>query len=92
MLSSGIRSFCGSLSENKRKQKINKYCQRTKKQKQKLKNRQETEIPIVVGAHGTISNGLEMGLKELEIRGRIETILIIALLRSVRTLRRVMET
>ena len=32
-----------------------------------------TVIPIVVGALGTVSKGLEKRLKELEISGRIET-------------------
>ena len=39
-------------------------------------------ILIYSGASGTVNKGLEMGLEELEIRLWIETIKIIALLRS----------
>ena len=39
-----------------------------------LWNMKVTMIPVVVGALGTVSKGLERGLEELEIRGRIETI------------------
>ena len=40
------------------------------------------QTPIVVGALGTALKHLEKSLKELEIRGRIETIQTTALLRS----------
>ena len=33
-----------------------------------------TIIPIVIGALGTVTKGLLQGLKDLEIRGRVETI------------------
>ena len=33
-----------------------------------------TVIPVVVGAHGTILKILVKGLKDLEIRGQVETI------------------
>ena len=33
-----------------------------------------TVIPIVIGAIGTITKGLIQGLKDLEIRGREDTI------------------
>ena len=49
-------------------------------------------MPMIVGALGTLSKGLEKGLEELEIRGRIDILLISALLRSARILRRVLET
>ena len=49
-------------------------------------------IPIVIGALGTVSKGLIKGLVDLEIRGRVETIQTTELLRSVRILKRVMET
>ena len=51
-----------------------------------------TVIPIVIGALGTISKGLERRLEELEIGGRAETIQTRGLLRSARILRRVLET
>ena len=51
-----------------------------------------TVIPVVIGALRTIPKGLVKGLKNLEIRGRVETIQTTVLLRSVRILRRVLET
>ena len=47
-----------------------------------------TIVPIVIGALGTITKGLE----DLEIGGRVETIQTTALLRRARILRRVLET
>ena len=49
-------------------------------------------ILIVIGALGTVPKGLEKRLGELKIKGRIETIQILALLRSSRILRRVLES
>ena len=51
-----------------------------------------TFIPIVDGALGTIIKRLVKRLKDLEIRGRVETIETTTLLRSARILRRVLET
>ena len=51
-----------------------------------------TVTPIVVGALGTVNNGLVKGLEDLEITGRLETIQNPALLRTARILRRVLET
>ena len=51
-----------------------------------------TVIPIVAGALGTVPEDSEKGLKELEIRGRIEAIQITALLRSDRILRAIQDT
>ena len=48
--------------------------------------------PIVIGALSTVTKGLVKGLEELEIKTRVETIQISALLRSARLLRRVLET
>ena len=50
-----------------------------------------TVIRIVNGALGTVTEGLVKGLEDLEIRGRVETIPITALLRLARILRRVLE-
>ena len=47
-----------------------------------------TVIPIVIGALGKIPKGLVNGLKDLEIKGQIETIQTTALLRLARILRR----
>ena len=41
----------------------------------KLLNMRVTLIPIVSGTLGTVPKGLDQGLKELEIRERIETVL-----------------
>ena len=51
-----------------------------------------TIVPIVIGALGTVTKGLLKGLEDLEIGGRVETILTTALLRMARILRRVLET
>ena len=51
-----------------------------------------TVILILVGAFWTISKGLVKGLENLEIREQVKTIQTIALLRSTRIRRRVLET
>ena len=51
-----------------------------------------TVISNVVGALRSVPNGLEKKQEELEIRRRIETIQTMALLRSARILRCVLET
>ena len=58
----------------------------------KLWNMRVTIVPIVIGAFGTITKGLLKGLEDLEVGGRVETIQITALLRTVRILRRILET
>ena len=47
---------------------------------------------MVNGVLGTVTKGLVLGLEDLEIRGRVETIQITALLRSARILRKVLKT
>ena len=49
-------------------------------------------IPVVIGGFNTVTRGLLQGLEDFEIRGRVETIQTIALLRSTRILRRGLET
>ena len=49
-------------------------------------------IPTVVGAFGTVINGLLKGLEDLEVGERVETIQKTTLLRTARILRRVLET
>ena len=44
------------------------------KKKQQLWNMKVTVIPIVIGALGTVPKVFEERLKDLEIRGRIETL------------------
>ena len=51
-----------------------------------------TFITIVIGAFGTVTEGLLKGLKDLQMRGRVETIQTTILLRTDRILRRVLET
>ena len=51
-----------------------------------------TIVPIVIGAFGTVTKGLLKGLEDLEVGERVETTQTIALLRTVRILRRVLET
>ena len=40
----------------------------------KLWNMKVIIIPIVIGAFGTVTNGLLKGLKDFEVGGRVETI------------------
>ena len=49
-------------------------------------NMKVTVIPIVIGVLGTVIKGRIQELKDLEIRGRVETIQTTALLRSARIL------
>ena len=58
----------------------------------KLWNMKVTIVPIVIGALDTITKWLLKGLEDLEVGGRVETIQMIALLRTARILRRVLET
>ena len=51
-----------------------------------------TIVPIVIGAFDTITKGLLKGPEDLEVGGQVETIQMIALLRTSRILRRVLET
>ena len=51
-----------------------------------------TFISIIIGALRTVTEELLKGLQDLEIRGRVETIQTIALMRSARILRRIMVT
>ena len=50
----------------------------------KLWNMKVTFIPIIIGALGTVTERLLMGLEDLKIRGRIKTIQTTTLLRSAR--------
>ena len=51
-----------------------------------------TIVPIVIGALGIRSKELLKGLDYLEVSKRVETIQMIALLRTSGILRRVLET
>ena len=76
------------LKESKKKDKYLDLARGLKK----LWNIKVTFISTVIGALGTVTEGLIKGLEDLEIRGRVETIQTTALLRSPRILRRVLET
>ena len=58
----------------------------------KLWNMKVTIVPIMISAFDTITKGLWKGLEDLEFSGRVETILMTALLRTSRKLRSVLET
>ena len=58
----------------------------------KLCNMKATNISIVVGDLGTVTEGLFKGLEDLEIKGRVDTIQNTALLKLARILRRVLES
>ena len=82
---------------NQNNAKLKEYEKRDKnrdfaRELKNLRNIKVTIIPIVIGAFRTVTKGLVQGLEDLEITGRLETILITALLRSARILRRVLET
>ena len=56
----------------------------------KLWNMKVTVVPLVIGALRTVPKGLERGLEELKIGGRIETIQTATVLRLARILRKVL--
>ena len=58
----------------------------------KIWNMKVSIVPIVIGAFGTVNEGLLKGLEDLEVSGRLETIQTTALLKTARILRRVLET
>ena len=49
-------------------------------------------IAIVIGAFGTVTKGLLKRLEDSEVGGGVKTIQTATLLRTVRILRRVLET
>ena len=77
--------------KKKESEKIGENLNLTRELK-RLCNMKVTVIPILVRALGAVTKVLERRLKQLEIRGRIETIQIIAFLRLARILRRVLES
>ena len=66
---------------------VSETCKRTKK----LWNMKVTMIPIVIGALGRVTKGLVQGLKDLEIRGRVEKFQNTAFFSSAKILRRDVE-
>ena len=77
-----------NLKETEKKDKYLDFARELKK----TWNMKETVIPIIIGALGTVMKGLVKGLEDMEITGRVETIQTNALQRSVRIMRRVLET
>ena len=77
-----------NLKEREKKDKSPDLARELKK----LWNMKVTIVPIVIGALGTITKGLLKGLEDLEVGGRVETIQMIAMLRTARILRWVLET
>ena len=75
----------------KESEKKDKYLDLARELK-KLWNMKVTIVPVVTGALGTITKGLLRGMEDLEVGGRVESIQTTALLRTVRILRRVLET
>ena len=75
------------LKESKNK---DKYLDLARKLKN-LKNMKVMFTPIIIGALGTVTEGLSKGLDDLDIGG-VETIYNTTLLRSATILRRVLET
>ena len=76
------------LKECKKK---NKYLDLARELK-KLWNMRVTIVPIVIGAFGTVTKGLLKGLENLQVGGRVDTLQMTALLKTVRILRRILET
>ena len=58
----------------------------------KFGNKKVSIVPIVIGAFGTVTQGLLKGLEDLEVDVPVETIQTTALLKTARILRRVLET
>ena len=76
------------LKENEKKVKyLDPVWELKKLWKMKVKIR-----PIVIGAFGTVTKELQKGLKDLEIRGRVETIQTTTSLRTARIVRKGLET
>ena len=87
------RLYCPGWPQNKteRKGKKDKYLNLARELK-KLWNMKLTIIPIVIGSFGTVTKKLLKGQEDLEVSGRVETILTTTLLRMARILGRVLET
>ena len=72
----------------KESEKRDKYLELARELK-KLRNMNVSVIPFVSGVFGTVSKGVIQGMEDVKIRGRVETLQTIALLRI---LSRVLET
>ena len=76
------------LKESEKRDKYLDFARELKK----LWNMKVTITLIVIGALGAVTKGLSKGLKDLEVRGRMDTIQTTALLRTAKIPRRVLET
>ena len=72
-------------------EKTDKYLDLARELK-KLWNMKVSVVPIVIGAFGTVTEGLLKDLEDWEVDGRVETIQTTVLLKTARILRRVLET
>ena len=79
------------IIRNEKRDKYFDYARELKKTNKKLGNINVLVIPIVIGTLGTVANGFETGLEELEIGRRAELVQIIRLLRSIKIMKRVLE-
>ena len=75
----------------KKCKKKDKYLDLTRELK-KLWKMQMTIIPTVIGASGTITEGLLKGQEDMKVGRQVATIQTTTFLRTARILRRVMET
>ena len=88
------RLCCSSWRQNtteRMQKKKDKYFDFARELK-KLWHMLVTTVPILISAFGTITKGLLKGQEDLEIGGGAETIQTTTLLRTARTLRKVLET
>ena len=69
-----------------------KECEKKDKYLDLAREVKESVVPIVIGAFGTVIEGLLKGLEDLEVGGRVETIQTTASLKTARIPRRVLET
>ena len=79
------------MSKNNNNRKKRDRYQNLARELTKLHNIKEKVIPFVIGAFETIPKELVKELEDLDIRGQVETIQSILLLRSARILRKVQE-
>ena len=80
--------LAGHRVKMKGSKKRDKYLDLTRE----LKKLEHETDRFVIDVLITVTKGLVQGLEDLEISGRMETMQTIALLRSARLLRRVLET
>ena len=65
-------------------EKNDKYLDLARELKKAVEQMKVTNVPIGIGALGTITKGLLKGLEDLEVGGRVKTIQMTALLKTAR--------